>query len=145
MTGDLSELVQLLVHAACDHVPLAQLSCGLRMHGLAQVLKELGAVTHLGDELVQRLHALSCAKLHDRSGLTQTSAQLHDLTRGNLARSGTRNDALKVADVAYHGLQTHQVVAVIYEMLDYSISAFKLMKVHHRHSQPCPEHTCSHR
>ena len=59
MAGDLSELVQLLVHTGSYHVSLTQLGCGFRMHGLAQVFKKFCAIAHLRDQLVQRLDALS--------------------------------------------------------------------------------------
>ena len=145
VTGDLAKLVQFLIDSACDDVSLTQLRCCLRMHGPSKILKKFRAVAHFRDQLVQRLDALARAQLHDRGSLAQTSTQLHHLPRSDLSGRRTRDYTLKVADVADHCLQAHKVIAVIDEMLHDSITAFKLMNVHHRHRQPCAEHTRTHR
>ena len=85
VTGDLAQLVQLLVHAASDDVALAQLGCGLGMHGLSKILQQLGAVTHLREHIVKSLHSPSGAQTDYRCSLAQTSAQLHHLARHDLA------------------------------------------------------------
>ena len=145
VTGDLAELVQLLVHAACNDVALAQLGCGLGVHRLSEVVQQLGAVAHLREHLVKRLHSPSAAQPDDRRRLAQTTAQLHHLARHDLACRRPRYDALQVADVSDHGLQTHQVFPVVHKMLHHIISRFQFLQVHHRHRQPCAQHSRAHR
>ena len=145
VTGDLAEFVQFLVHAACYDVALAQLGCGLGMHCLSEVVQQLGAVAHLREHLVKRLHSPSAAQPDDRRRLAQASAQLHHLARHDLACRRPRYDALQVADVPYHGLQTHQVFPVVHKMLHHIIAILQFLQIHHRHRQPCAQHSRAHR
>ena len=144
MTGDLTEFIKLLIHSACDHITFSELGCCLRMHCPSKVIQKPGTVTHVSDKRVQSLD-LSTAEIDDRLSLAESATELHHFPRHDLAGGRTRNDSFKVAYITYHCLQTYQIILIINEMLDHSISIFKLGKVHHRHRQPCPQHTRAHR
>ena len=81
----LAELVQFFIYPACDDIALSELRSRLRMHCLAQIVKQLSAVTHLRKHLVESRNTSALAKCHYRSGLTKAPAKLHDLARHNLA------------------------------------------------------------
>ena len=133
VTGDLSQFVQLLIDSGSDDIALSELGCRLGMHCLSEIFQKLGTVTHSSDHIVEGLHSPSCAKLHYRLSLAQTTAKLHHLTRHDLACSGTGNDSFQVTDVAYHCLDTCQIILIIHEMLNHGISVFQLLQIHHRH------------
>ena len=115
------------------------------MHCPAEVVQKFCAVAHLRDQFVKRLNALASAQTHYRSGLAEAATQLHHLTRHNLSSRCTGNYTLKVSNIAYHSLQTHQVISIVDEMLDYRVPVLKFLQIHHRHCQPGPEHSRSHR
>ena len=145
MACNLAEFIKLLVHSGCDHVALAELCGCLRMHGLSEIFEKFCTVSHLSDEFLQSLHALALTQLHDRSGLTQAPPELHHLARHDLAGCSTGYDSFKVSYVTDHGLETLQIILIINEMLNHRISIFQLLKVHHRHCQPCSQEAGSHR
>ena len=145
VAGYLPELVEFLVDTRRDDVALSELGCGFRMHCPAEVVQKFCAVAHLRDQFVKRLNALASAQTHYRSGLAEAATQLHHLTRHNLSSRCTGNYTLKVSNIAYHSLQTHQVISIVDEMLDYRVPVLKFLQIHHRHRQPGPEHSRSHR
>ena len=145
MACNLAKLIKLFVHSGCYHVSLAELGGCLRMHGLSEIFEKFCTVSHLSDEFLQSLHALALTQLHDRSGLAETSFELHHLARHDLAGCCTGYDSFKVTYITDHGLETLQVILAVDEVLDHRISVFQFLKVHHRHCQPCSQEAGSHR
>ena len=73
MTGNLPQLVELLIDAARNHITLSELRSRFRVHGRCEEIKKFRTISHLGDKFIKSLNTLALAKLHYRSGLTETT------------------------------------------------------------------------
>ena len=89
VAGNLAQLIQLFIDTARDDISLSELGCCFRMHCPAEIFKEFGTISHSSEQVFKSLDALSTTQLHYRIGLTQSTTELHHLTRHDLAGSST--------------------------------------------------------
>ena len=145
MTGKIAKGIQFFADSRCDDIPLAYRCRRIRAHRAAEGIQQVRASVEGPCHPFQRCHIMAPADSADGVSLFKAALELHDFAGRNFPCRSPGYDSLKVPDVTDEFLQLLQVFAVSDEMLHHIIAGIELVKVHHRHCQPCAQKPCPHR